>query len=383
MKKHLTAFFLLLLLSAAPALAMETEAKQAIVIDDGTGSVLFAKNADEKMHPSSMSKLMTVYIAFSRLKEGSLKLTDTLPVSEKAWRTQGSKTFVELGARIPVEALLEGIIIQSGNDACVVVAEGLAGSEEAFAGQMNDTARKLGLTNSHFSNSNGLPDPNHLMSARDLATLAHHIIHDFPEYYHYFSQKEFVYHGIKQGNRNLLLYRSEDEEVDGLKTGHTDEGGFGMVSSARDKSGRRIITVVNGLPDEKARAEESEQLLAFGFRDFDNVTLLRKGQVLEKAEVWFGNSPEVGLTADKDVVLTLPKAGRDKMKFTLSYNGPLPAPVHAGDHVADLRIDSPGGIAQTVPLVAASDVDSVHGFSRLFRVLQYYASGSKAEGKHG
>ena len=364
---------LLALTFAFPAHAIETAAKQAIVVEDSTGTVLFTKDADAKMHPSSMSKLMTVYITFSKLKEGSLKLTDMLPVSEKAWRTQGSKTFVELGSRIAVGDLLEGIIIQSGNDACVVMAEALAGSEEAFAGQMNDMAKRLGLTNSHFANATGLPDDTHLMSARDLSILATHIIHDFPEYYHYFSQKEFEHHGIKQGNRNLLLYR--DSSVDGLKTGHTDAGGFGMVASAKNNTGRRIIVVVNGLENEKDRAEEAERLLAFAFRDFESVTLLKAGVVLDKADVWFGDQPQVGLTVDKDLMLTLPKAGRGALKFTLNYDGPIPAPIAAGDAVAKLTIESAGAPPQTVPLVAAEAVERQHGFARMFHVLRYYAMG--------
>jgi D-alanyl-D-alanine carboxypeptidase (penicillin-binding protein 5/6) len=238
---------------------------------------------------------------------------------------------------------------------------------------MNDMGRKLGLTQSHFDNATGLPDDAHLMSARDLAALAHHIIHDFPEYYHYFSQKEFEHHGIKQGNRNLLLY--EDSSVDGLKTGHTDAGGFGMVASSKDKDGRRIIVVVNGLGNEKERAEETKRLLAYGFRDFDNVTLLHKGDVLEKADVWFGADAQVPLTVEKDLVLTLPKTRRDALKFTLDYDGPLPAPVHAGDHVADLTIESPDAPTQKVPLVAAESVEKQHGFSHMMHVLKYYASG--------
>ncbi len=361
------------LLLAAPAIAIETAAKQAIVMDDMTNTVLFEKSADEKMHPSSMSKLMTVYIAFKHLKDGSLKLTDELPVSEKAWRTQGSKTFVEIGGRIAVDDLLKGIIIQSGNDACVVIAENLAGSEDAFAEQMNDMARQLGMNNTHFSNATGLPNDTHLMSAHDLAILAHHIIHDFPEYYHYFSEKEFVHHGIKQDNRNLLLYK--DIGVDGLKTGHTDAGGFGMVVSSKDKSGRRIIVVVNGLGSEKERAEEAERLLDYGFRDFENVTLLHKGDVVDKADVWFGAQPKVGLTVADDLVLTLPKTARDKMKFTLSYEGPVPAPVKEGTHIADLTIESVDAPAQTIPLVAAETVDEVHGFARIERALKHYILG--------
>jgi D-alanyl-D-alanine carboxypeptidase (penicillin-binding protein 5/6) len=367
------AFSLLFLCLATSASAIDTAAKQAIVIDDNTGTVLFAKNADEKMHPSSMSKLMTVYIAFSHLKDGSMKLTDTLPVSEKAWRTQGSKTFVEIGGRIAVDDLLQGIIIQSGNDACVVMAEALAGSEESFAGQMNDVAKKLGMTNTHFANATGLPNDEHLMSARDLATLAEHIIHDVPEYYHYFSQKEFVHHGIRQGNRNLLLYK--DDGVDGLKTGHTDAGGFGITASAKDKSGRRIVVVVNGLANERERAEEAERLLAFAFRDFEDVNLLRKDEVLDKADVWFGTAPAVGLTSDHDLTVTLPKGRRDKLKFTLRYDGPVQAPVKMGDHIADLVIESPDAPSITVPLVAAEEVDALHGFAKIVRTLKYYVTG--------
>jgi D-alanyl-D-alanine carboxypeptidase (penicillin-binding protein 5/6) len=369
------ALAVLVLLFAVPAYAIDTVAQQAIVIDDSTGSVLFAKNADVKMHPSSMSKLMTVYLIFKHLKDGSLKLTDSLPVSQKAWSTQGSKMFVELGARIPVEDLLRGIIIQSGNDACIVMAEGLAGSEEAFVGQMNDMAKTLGMTNSHFDNATGLPDDQHLMSARDLATLAWHIIHDFPEYYHYFSEKEFVYHKITQGNRNVLLYK-DDLGVDGLKTGHTDAGGYGIVVSGKDKAtGRRVIIVLNGMPTMQSRGEEAERVLAFAYRDFDNVTILHKGEVLEKAPVWFGDQPDVGLTTQNDLVLTLPKAGRDKFTFTVEYKAPLPAPVHKGDPVGELKVEAPDVPVQTFVLVADDTVQPLHGFSRMLRTLKYYVSG--------
>ncbi|HEU5047832.1 MAG TPA: D-alanyl-D-alanine carboxypeptidase family protein [Rickettsiales bacterium] len=373
MRKYVAALAVMFMSHAA--FAMDTEAKQAIVVDDSTNTVLFEKNADERMHPSSMSKLMTVYIAFSRLKDGSLKLTDMLPVSEKAWRVQGSKMFVELGNRISVEDLLQGIIVQSGNDACMVMAEGLAGSEEGFVAQMNDMAKKLGLTNSHFANPDGLSDPNHLMSARDLATLAHHIIHDFPEYYHYFSEKEFEYHHIKQGNRNLLLYKNTGFDVDGLKTGHTDEGGYGMVSSGKDSAGRRVIVVVNGLSNIRIRGEESERLLDFGFRDFTDVKAFKAGDVIEKANVWFGEQEQVGLTTAQDLELTLPKAGRDNVKFTITYDDNIPAPVTKGDHVADLKITLPSGSVKVVPLVAAESVDKLHGFHRITRALMYYVSG--------
>jgi serine-type D-Ala-D-Ala carboxypeptidase (penicillin-binding protein 5/6) len=361
------------LFTSHAASAMDTQAQEAIVVDDTTDTVLFEKSADQRMPPSSMSKLLTVYIAFSRLKEGSLKLSDTLPVSEKAWRTQGSKTFVEIGGRLSVDDLLQGIIVQSGNDACVVIAEGLAGSEESFAEQMNSVAKKLGMTQSHFTNATGLPDDNHYMTARDLAILSHHIIHDFPEYYHYFSQKEFVHHGITQGNRNLLLYK--DNGVDGLKTGHTDAGGFGICATAKNKSNRRVLVVVNGLGSEKERAEEAERLLDFGFRDFEDVTLLHAGSAAAKADVWFGAQPQVGLTTDTDLILALPKAGRDKLKVTLVYDSPVRAPVSKGDHIADLRIEMPGAFSKTVPLTAAESVDELHGIKHMMRSLTYRITG--------
>ncbi|MBY0407422.1 MAG: D-alanyl-D-alanine carboxypeptidase, partial [Rickettsiales bacterium] len=228
------------------ALAIETTAKQAFMMDATTGAVLLNKEGDAQMHPSSMSKLMTIYLLFSRLKEGRLKMDSKLLVSEKAWRTQGSKTFVAIGSEIAVEDLIHGIIIQSGNDACVVVAEGISGSEEAFAKEMNETAAKLGMTQSHFVNATGLPDPTHLMSARDLAILAKHLITDFPEYYPFFAIKEFTYHNITQHNRNRLL---GVVGVDGLKTGHTEDGGYGITLSAKQGE-RRLMLVINGMSTE-------------------------------------------------------------------------------------------------------------------------------------
>lgn len=356
------------------AVALETSAKQAIVVDDSTNTVLFEKNADEKMHPSSMTKLMTVYLTFKRLKEGSLKLTDQLPVSEKAWRMQGSKSFVELGSTIAVEDLLQGIIVQSGNDACVVIAESLAGSEDAFAGQMNDMAKSLGMKNTYFVNASGMPEEKHLMSARDLALLSHHIIHDFPEYYHYFSQKEYVHNGIKQGNRNLLLYKNS--LVDGLKTGHTAEAGYGIAVSGKDASGRRIILVINGLESEKARAEEAERLLAFAFRDFERLGLVKKGQLVEHADVWMGAEKTVPLTVAEDFSVTLPKTNRDKLRFVVSYSVPLVAPVKAGLHVADLKIYNADATLATVPLVAGKEVVRLGGFSRMMFNLRHLVTGS-------
>ena len=246
---------------APPAQALETRAREAFLIDVTTGTVLLEKDADVSMPPASMSKIMTAYLVFGALKEGRISLDDKLPVSEKAWRKGGSKMFVEVGSEVSVEDLLRGVIVQSGNDACIVLAEALAGSEEAFAEQMTRKAREIGMEGSTFTNSTGWPDPNHRMTARDLAILAERMVQDFPDFYHYYSEREFTYNGIRQGNRNPLLYKNLG--ADGLKTGHTEEAGYGLTASA-ERDGRRLVLVINGLESIKARSEEAERLIASG-----------------------------------------------------------------------------------------------------------------------
>lgn len=362
--------------------AIETTAKQAFLIDENTHSVLLNKAGDEKMHPSSMSKLMTVYILFSRLKEGRVKLTDTFPISEKAWRTQGSKTFVHVGDTIAVEDLIHGIIIQSGNDSCIVVAEALSGSEEDFAKEMNKVGKEIGLTASNFVNSTGLPDDNHLMSPRDLATLAERLQLDFPEYYHYFSIPEYTYNNIKQQNRNRLL--THNIGVDGLKTGHTDAGGYGITLSAKQGE-RRLILVINGLESDNARVEEGDKLLRWAFREFTNKMLVKKGEKVAEAEVWFGKQATVPLVAKDDLVVTLPASAKNNMVYTLKYTGPIPAPVKAGDHVADLVITSSDSSEQAgasageqiVPLMTAEDVQKLSAFGQIIPAFRYYVLGQK------
>lgn len=355
-------------LSAAHA--METAAKYAVMVDATTGAVLLNKDGDVPMVPSSMSKLMTAYIVFERLKEGRLKLEDMFTVSEKAWRMQGSKTFVKLGSQVSVNDLLHGIIVQSGNDACIVMAEGVAGSEEAFVAEMNATAEKLGLAHSHFANATGWPDDNHRMSGRDLALLAGRIMADFPEYYSLYSTKEYTFNNITQFNRNRLL--GNDIGVDGLKTGHTDEAGYGIVLSAK-KDDRRLILVINGLDSDDARVKEGDLLLRWGFREFENKQLLHAGAEVAQADVWFGQADKVALVADKDVVVTLPSGGKDAAVYTLSYVGPVPAPIAKGAHIADLRVEIPGGMVQVVPLVAGAEVGKLSGISKAWAVIRHYA----------
>ncbi|MFZ4126219.1 MAG: D-alanyl-D-alanine carboxypeptidase family protein, partial [Rickettsiales bacterium] len=338
-----------------------------ILLDATTGTILKEKNSNEKMFPSSMSKLMTEYMVFDELKKGTLQLTDSFTVSENAWRIQGSKMFVPIGEQVGVEDLLRGIAIQSGNDACIVVAEGLAGSEAAFAERLNTKAKELGMTGSHFVNASGWPDENHYTTAADLATLGKALIRDFPEFYHYFSEREFTYNGIRQYNRNPLLGRLG---VDGLKTGHTDAAGYGIVLTAKEPvTERRLVLVVNGLKSMKEREQVGEYLLTWGFRNFENVTLAKKDQAIAEADVFLGKADKVALTVREDVLVTLPKTERDHISIKATYQGPLKAPLAAGDEVGTLVIALPNGTSQEVPLVTSVAVEEKGLFARIPDVI--------------
>ena len=362
---------ILALAQTRPAAAIETMAREALLVDMDTGAVLLEKNADKPMPPASMSKIMTTYMVFSRLREGKLAMDDTLPVSERAWRrggcvSDGSTMCLKLGERVKVEDLLQGIIVQSGNDASIVIAEGLAGSEEAFASEMNKKAKEIGLKGSVFRNSTGLPEPDHVMTARDLVVLAERTIKDFPEYYHFYSEKEFTYNGIKQGNRNPLLYKSVG--ADGLKTGHTKEAGYGLTASAK-QADRRVVLVVAGLPSMAARAEESVRLTDYAFREFENVPLVKAGEQVETASVWLGEGDTVPLQANQDVVITVPRRARSDMKIAVVYDGPVPAPIRKGDPLGKLVISAPGIAPVEVPLVAGGDVERRGPIGRAFAAL--------------
>ncbi|HEX9809148.1 MAG TPA: D-alanyl-D-alanine carboxypeptidase family protein [Alphaproteobacteria bacterium] len=359
--------------AARPATAVETIARQAYMIDAETGAVLIDKNGAQPVPPSSMSKMMTVYLAFERIKEGSLKLDDTFLISEKAWRRGGSKMFVEVGKRVRVDDLLRGIIVQSGNDASIAVAEGLAGSEEAFADQMNRRAREIGLRDSHFVNSSGWPAEGHVMSARDIATLSLRTVQDFPELYKMYAEKTFTYNGIRQGNRNPLLYRNVG--ADGLKTGHTEDAGYGLAASAT-RNGRRLVLVLNGLPSARARTTESHRLTEWGFREFDNFTLFRKGDTVATAEVWLGSEAAVPLVADRDLTVTLPRRARREARVTVNYEGPIAAPIEEGAEVATLRIAAPDYPAIEIPLKAGRAVERLGLMGRLGAGLRYILWGT-------
>jgi D-alanyl-D-alanine carboxypeptidase (penicillin-binding protein 5/6) len=359
--------------AAEPAATIETAAREAILIDATTGAVLMEKDADVAMPPASMSKIMTAYMVFTRLKEGRLKLDDTLPVSEKAWKMGGSKMFVQVGTEIRVEDLLQGVIVQSGNDACIVLAEGLAGSEEAFAQAMTEKAHEIGLTNSSFANATGWPDPGQRMTARDLATLALRTIENFPEFYHFYSEKEFEWSDIRQGNRNPLLYKTVG--ADGLKTGHTEEAGYGLTASAVQDD-RRLILVVTGLESVRARSEESERLLRWGFREYDNYALYAANETVDDAPVWLGEASTVPLVAKDDMVLTLPRKARKGMKVSVNYVSPIPAPIDEGEEVAELVVTPSEGDPVSFPLYAGATVGQKGPFGRIVAAVEFLIFGA-------
>jgi D-alanyl-D-alanine carboxypeptidase (penicillin-binding protein 5/6) len=360
----LRATVLLAVLAALPAHAatVDTIAKQAILIDTTTDTVLMEKAADERMPTSSMSKMMTAYLVYDALRDGRITLDTKFPVSKKAWQTGGSKMFVQINDTIRVEDLLRGLLIQSGNDAAVVLAEGLAGSETAFADRMNEMAKKLDMNASHFVTSNGLPDPEHYSTARDLAILAERMISDFPQYYRYDGEREFTWNKIKQGNRNPLLYR--DMGVDGIKTGHTDSGGYGLTASGvRDD--RRLVLVVNGLPSMQSRADEGARLLEWGWSQFRLYPLYKAGATVDEATVWLGTEDKVPVTVAQDLAMTLQPADFDKMTVTARFQEPIEAPIAKGQVLGELDIAPPDGPVRKVPLVAAQDMPE----ASIFRAL--------------
>ena len=353
---------------------IDTQATHALILEAETGAVLLDKGADERMPPASMSKVMTAYVVFDMLKQGRAKLDDELPVSEHAWRTGGSKMFVPLGGRIKIDDLLRGMLVQSGNDACVVLAEGLAGSEAAFVDLMNAKAKEIGLTGSHFADVDGLPDPEHYMTARDLATLALRTITDFPEYYHYYGEKEYSFNNINQGNRNPLIYK--DVGADGLKTGHTEEAGYSLLASVhRDK--RRIILVLGGLPTMKSRAQESERLIEWAFREFNDYQLFSAGDKVDDGEAWLGTEAKVPLTVAKDLVVTMPRKSRKDMKVVVSYDKPIPAPIKKGQVIGKVTVTAPDMAQVEMPLIAAGSVDRMGPFGRMAMVAAHLIWGNR------
>ena len=346
----------------------QTAAPHAILIEADSGSVLFEKGADDLIPPASLSKLMTAEVVFNEIKQGRLKLTDEFITSTNAWRRGGapshtSAMFIPIHSKVTVDDLLHGVIIQSANDACIVLAEGIANTESAFAERMIKRARELGLTKSTFGNSNGLPDPRQLMTSRELAKLARHIITTYPEYYKLYGEREYTFNKIRQFNRNPLL--NMNIGADGLKTGFTKEAGYGLVGSAV-QNGLRLILVVNGLKSEKERADEGKKLLEWGFHNFQAMPLFADGQVIAQAKVYGGAKGYVPLAASKAVQLMVPRSTREKIIARVVYTGPVPAPVQEGQKIGTLKVWRNELVALEVPLQATENVDTGSMSQRAF-----------------
>lgn len=383
MKNFLLAFALLLpalafaQVPARPA-AMPTPAapqlgaRSYILMDFNSNRVLVEQDADSRSDIASMTKLMTGYVVFKELESGNASLDDLVPVSENAWRTGGSRMFIEPGMEVTLEQMLLGMIVQSGNDASVALAEYLAGSESAFAEVMNFYAKELGMNNSNFMNATGLPDENHYSTARDVALLSQAIIREFPEYYGWYSQKEFTFNGIRQHNRNNLLWR--DPAVDGLKTGHTEAAGYCLASSAKDQ-GMRLISVVMGSASEQSRASESQSLLSYGFRFFETVQLYRPGDRLADAEVWKGEAERVDLGVAEELFVTIPRGRYNDLEAEVQLQETLTAPIAEGQELGRVSIELDGAIVADLALVALQAVPEAGFFGRTWDSLVLWGEG--------
>lgn len=348
-----------LISSALAQVEFESRAKFAILMDYESGTVLYQKNADEPMEPASMAKLMTIAVVFERLKSGQLELSDEFFISEKAWReggasSGGSTMFAELNSKVSVENLVKSVIIQSGNDASIALAEGIGGTEDSFVRVMNELAADIGLENSNFENSTGLPDENMLVTARDLANLGRYIIKNFPEYYEIFSQEAFEWNGINQRNRNTLL--DDGIGVDGLKTGHTEASGYGIVASTTE-GGRRLVAVLHGMESMSERREEARKLITWGTRTFEKLETFKDGEIVGEVGVYGGEISKVGLIGDGAIDLYVPKGSRRCLNARIVYQGPIMPPVDRGQYLADLHVYCDENLIQKTPLYAAETVE--------------------------
>jgi D-alanyl-D-alanine carboxypeptidase (penicillin-binding protein 5/6) len=367
-----------------PSEGFQTSAPFAILIDADSGSVLFEKSADQLMYPASLSKLMTAEVVFNEIKQGRLSPDAELVISENAWRrggapSRGSTMYAEIHSRVKVADLLKSVVIQSGNDACIALAEGIAGNEIAFAAMMNKRAKELGLTKSNFVNSTGLHEPEHKTTARELAKLAQYIIRTYPDFYSYYGEREFTWNKIRQQNRNPLL--AMNLGADGLKTGFTKEAGYGLVGSAV-QNGLRLIVVVNDLKTAKDRADEARKLLEWGFKGFESRLLFAEGETVAEAKLFGGEKGRVALTGEREIRLLVPRGGNDKIVARVVYTGPIPAPVEKGRRVGTLKVWRGDHVALEVPLQTAESVDKGAVSQRAFDaatelVIQLFRAGAE------
>lgn len=364
---------LFILIFYKPLIAIESIAKQAILYDMQTNSIIYEKNADELMSPSSMSKLLTVYYVFKKLKNNEILLSDKFKVSKKAWKKGGSKMFVNENSLVSIEDLLRGIIVQSGNDACITIAEGFSGTESNFANELNLLAKEIGLENSNFTNSTGWPDPEHLTTTRDLLKIAIRTINDFPELYKYYAEKEFTYNKIRQINRNPLLFI--DQNVDGLKTGHTSLGGYGLIASSK-RLNRRIILIVNGLSTSKERKFESKKLMDAAFFQYKNVNLDGKKISDETIFVWNGIKKKLKLYSKKDINITVPRLVANEIKFYIKYKSPVSAPIKQDSEIAAILVkNNKGEILKRIPLFASESINEMNFLKKFFFKFKYLVFG--------
>ncbi len=360
-------------ISAAP---ISTTAKFAIIMDFDTENILLDKDANAKIFPASMSKLMTLYILFEEISEGSINMESEFLVSKKAWKKGGSKMFVEIGSYVKVKDLLRGIVVQSGNDACIVVAEGISGTEDAFVDLMNAKAKQLGLLNSNFKNSTGWPDDEHYMTSYDLALLSKKIIHDFPAFFNMFKEKEFTFNNIKQGNRNPLLYSYKFS--DGLKTGYTEASGFSLAATA-EKSGQRLIAVLSGMESVKERKDETIKLLEWGFREYVNVNLFDKNETIIEADVWLGDKAIMDLITHQNVNFTLQKKNINNYSAKVVYNNPVPAPIKQNTEYGKLIIENTFKGTLVYPLYAREKIKKAGVFKKISSAFSFFIFGGYAK----
>ena len=352
--------------------AIESIAKTALLIDLSTGEVLLDKNSDEKTYPSSMTKIMTALMAFEKIKDGTLSMDQEFLISKKAWKMGGSKMFIEVDKKVKVSDLLLGVVVQSGNDASIAIAEGISGSEETFAIEMNNLGKKIGLNNTNFTNSSGWPNDNHYTTAKDLAKVAQYTLNEHPELYKMYAITEFTYSGIKQDNRNPLLYSFEG--ADGFKTGHTQAAGYGLVGSA-ERGGRRLLFVLNGLETSRSRAQESLRLMDWGFNNFQLVDFYKQGEFVIEASTWLGKQEKVKLSSQQDISVSIPKTHISDMKVEVLVEEPIPTPISINDQVGLVQISYADKKLQ-YPLLASENIEQKGFFSRITSALYYLVLGS-------
>ena len=374
MPKHTlkSILFLLILLLSKPLFAIDSIAETALVMDISTGEILLDKNSDKRTFPSSMTKIMTVLVAFEKIKNGTLSMDQEFLVSKKAWKMGGSKMFIEVDKKIKVSDLLLGIVVQSGNDASIALAEGISGSEDTFVIEMNNLGEKIGLNGSNFVNSSGWPDDNHYTTAKDLALIAKYTVENHPELYQMYALNEFTYNNIRQDNRNPLLLTFDG--ADGFKTGYTEAAGYGIVGSA-EKGGRRLIIVLNGLDSSRSRAQESLRLMDWGFNNFELVNFFNKNDLVFEANTWLGKEEKVNLITLKEIKVSIPKAQLSSANVDVLIEEPIQTPIKKGETIANLQI-SYADKKILFPLAAGEDVEQKGFFSRITSALYYIVLGS-------